>query len=85
MGFGPTELPVRTDVPYTSVHNPLARLQEKDSVRTVDSYWAVTEDIAASEVVNVVRVQQIDAEYSKGADGDDDEWADNAPDLGKHA
>ena len=85
MGFSPKELTELTDVPHASVHKTLSRLQEKGLVRKVDSYWAVTEDIAASEIANVVSLQQIEAEYGDDAYGDDDEWADDAPELGENA
>jgi transcription initiation factor IIE alpha subunit len=85
MGFSPKELAELTDVPHSSVHKTLSRLQEKDLVRKVDSYWAVTEDVAASEVANVVSLQQIEAEYGDDAYGEATEWADDAPDLGENA
>jgi Mn-dependent DtxR family transcriptional regulator len=85
MGFSPKELTELTDVPHSSVHKTLSRLQEKDLVRKVDSYWAVAEDVAASEIANVVSLQQIEAQYGDDAYGDDDEWADDAPDLGENA
>jgi len=85
MGFNPKELTELTDVPHSSVHKTLSRLQEKGLVRKVDSYWAVAEDVAASEMANVVSLQQIEAEYGEDAYGDDDEWADDAPDLGENA
>ena len=85
MGFSPKELTELTDVPHSSVHKTLSRLQEKGLVRKVDSYWAVAEDVAASEIANVVSLQQIEAEYGDDAYGDDDEWADDAPDLGENA
>ena len=85
MGFSPKELTELTDVRYSSVHKTLSRLQEKGLVRKVDSYWAVAEDVAASEIANVVSLQQIEAEYGDDAYGDDDEWADAAPDLGENA
>jgi len=85
MGFSPKELTELTDVRYSSVHKTLSRLQEKGLVRKVDSYWAVAEDVAASEIANVVSLQQIEAEYGDDAYGDDDGWADDAPDLGENA
>jgi len=85
MGFSPKELAELTDVPHSSVHKTLSRLQEKGLARKVDSYWAVAEDVAASEIANVVSLQQIEAEYGEDAYGGDDEWADNAPDLGENA
>jgi len=85
MGFSPKELTELTDVRYSSVHKTLSRLQEKGLVRKVDSYWAVAEDVAALEIANVVSLQQIEAEYGDDAYGDDDEWADAAPDLGENA
>ena len=85
MGFSPKELTELTDVRYSSVHKTLSRLQEKGLVRKVDSYWAVAEDVAASEIANVVSLQQIEAEYGDDTYGDDDGWADDAPDLGENA
>jgi len=85
MGFSPKELTELTDVPQSSVHKTLSRLQEKGLVRKVDSYWAVADDIAASAIANVVSLQQIEAEYGEDAYGDGDEWADDAPDLGENA
>ncbi|QLH83927.1 MarR family transcriptional regulator [Halosimplex pelagicum] len=84
MGFSPKELTELTDVPHSSVHKTLSRLQEKGLVRKVDSYWAVAEDVAASEIANAVSLQQIEAEYGDDAYGDD-EWTDDAPDLGENA
>ena len=85
IGFSPKELTELTDVPNSSVHKTLSRLQEKGLVRKVDSYWTATEDITASEIANVVSLQQIEAEYGDDAYGDDTEWADDAPDLGENA
>jgi len=85
MGFSPKELAEMTDVPHSSVHKTLARLQEKGLVQKVDSYWAVAEDVAASRIANVVSLQEIEAEYGDDAYGDDDGWAEEAPDLGKNA
>lgn len=85
MGFSPKELTELTDVPHSSVHKTLSRLQEKGLVRKVDSYWGVVEDVAASEIANVVSLQQIKAEYDDDAYGDDDEWAADVPDLGENA
>jgi len=83
MGFSPKELAELTDVPHSSVHKTLSRLQESGLVRKVESYWTVTDDVAASELATVVSLQQIEAEYGDDAYGEDDEWADNAPDLGE--
>lgn len=85
MGFSPRELADLTDVPHSSVHKTLSRLQEKGLVRKVDSYWAVAEDVASSRIANVVSLQQIEAEYGDDAYGVDDEWAEEAPDLGDNA
>lgn len=85
MGFSPKELAEITDVPHSSVHKTLSRLRDRGLVRKVDSYWAVAEDVTASEVANVVSLQQIEAEYGDDAYGEDDEWADEAPDLGENA
>lgn len=86
MGFTPKELAEMTDVPHSSVHKTLARLREKGLVRTVDSYWAAAEDVAASAVANVVSLQEIEAEYGDDAYGtDEDEWAQTVPDLGENA
>lgn len=85
MGFSPKELTDLTDVPHSSVHKTLSRLQERGLVRKVDSYWAVADDVAASDIANVVSLQQIEAEYGEDAYGTDDEWADSAPDLGENA
>jgi len=85
MGFTPKELAELTEVPHSSVHKTLARLREKGLVRTVDSYWAVAEDVAASQVANVVSLQEIEAEYGDDAYGDDDDWAETVPDLGENA
>ncbi len=85
MGFSPNELAEMTDVPYPSVHKTLARLREKGLVRNVDSYWAVAEDVAASQIATLVSLQQIEAEYGDDAYGSDDDWADEVPDLGENA
>lgn len=85
MGFTPKELSEMTSVPHSSVHKTLTRLQQKGLVRKVDTYWAVAEDVAASRIANVVSLQQIEAEYGDDAYGADDDWAENAPDLGENA
>ena len=85
MGFTPKELAELTDVPHSSVHKTLTRLREKGLVRKVDSYWAVAEDVAASRLANVVSLQQIEAAYGDDAYGEDDDWAEQVPDLGENA
>jgi DNA-binding transcriptional ArsR family regulator len=85
MGFSPSELADLTNVPYSSVPKTLSRLEEKGLVRQVDSYWTVAGDVAASELGNLVSLQQIEAEYGDDTYGDDDQWADDAPDLGENA
>jgi len=85
MGFSPKELTELTNVPHSSVHKTLSRLREKGLVRKVDSYWAVAEDVAASEIANVVSLQQIETEYGEDTYGEDDEWAEEALDLGENA
>jgi len=85
MGFTPKELAEMTDVPHSSVHKTLARLREKGLVRTVDSYWAAAEDVAASQIANAVSLQEIDAAYGDDAYGNDDDWAQTVPDLGENA
>ncbi len=85
MGFSPKELAELTDVPHSSVHKTLERLREKGLVRKVDSYWAVTEDVAASRIANVVSLQEIESEYGDDAYGRDDDWAAKVPDLGENA
>ena len=85
MGFSPKELTALTDVPQSSVHKTLSRLQEKGLVRKVDTYWAVADDVAASRIANVVSLQQIEAEYGDDAYGDEDEAAEEVPDLGENA
>ncbi len=84
MGFSPKELAEMTDVSHSSVHKTLARLREKGLVRKVDSYWAVTDDTAASRIANVVSLQQIEAEYGDDAYGADDDWAETVPNLGEN-
>jgi predicted transcriptional regulator len=84
MGFSPKELAELTDVAHVSVHKTLSRLQEKGLVRNIDSHWAISEDIAASEIANVVSLQQIESTYSDDAYADDD-WIEDAPDLGENA
>lgn len=85
MGFKPKELAELTSVPHSSVHKTLSRLQERELVRVVDSYWAVAEDIAASRIANVVSLREIEAEYGDDAYGEDDDWAETVPDLGENA
>ncbi|MFB6103646.1 MAG: MarR family transcriptional regulator [Halobacteriaceae archaeon] len=85
MGFSPKELADLTDVPHSSVHKTLSRLQEKGLVRKIDSYWAVTDDVAASRIANFVSLQQIETEYGDDAYGGEDEWTDDVPDLGENA
>jgi len=84
MGFSPKELAELTDVPHSSVHKTLSRMQDRGLVRKVDSYWAVSDDIAASEVASVVSLQSIQETYGDDAYGDD-EWVESAPDLGDNA
>jgi predicted transcriptional regulator len=85
MGFTPRELADLTDVPHSSVHKTLSRLQEKGLVRSVDSHWAVADDVAASRIANVVSLQQIETAYGDDAYGEDDDWADRVPDPGENA
>jgi Mn-dependent DtxR family transcriptional regulator len=85
MGFSLKELADLTDVPHASVHKTFSRLQEKGLVRKVDSYWAVEDDIGASRLANVVSLRQIEAEYGDDAYGEDDDWVEEAPDLGENA
>jgi len=85
MGFTPKELAELTDVPHSSVHKTLTRLQERGLVRKVDSYWAVSDDVAASHLANVVSIHQIEATYGDDAYGRDDGWAERVPDLGENA
>jgi hypothetical protein len=85
MGFSSDELSGLTDVPYDSVPKTLSRLEEKGLVRQVDSYWTVADDIAASELDNLVSLQQVEAEYGNDAYGEGDQWATDAPDLGENA
>lgn len=84
MGFSPKEMAELTDVPHSSVHKTLSRLREKGLARKVDSYWAVSDDVAASRIANVVSLQQIEAEYGDDAYGRDDGWAEAVPDLGEN-
>lgn len=85
MGFSPKELAELTDVPHSSVHKTLSRLQEKGLLRKVDSYWTIEEDVAASRIANVVSLQQIEAAYGDDAYGTDDDWVEDVPDLGENA
>lgn len=85
MGFKPKELVELTSVPHSSVHKTLSRLRERGLVRTVDSYWAIADDIATSRIANVVSLREIEAEYGDDAYGEDDSWAETAPDLGENA
>ncbi|ACV12697.1 conserved hypothetical protein [Halorhabdus utahensis DSM 12940] len=84
MGFTPKELSELTDVPHTSVHKTLSRMRERGLVRKIDSYWAVADDVAASEVASAVSLQSIQETYGDDAYGDD-EWVADAPDLGDNA
>lgn len=85
MGFSPSELSDLTDVAYGSIPKTLSRLEEKGLVRQVDSYWTVADDVAVSQLGNLVSLQQIEAEYGDDAYGEDDQWAADAPDLGENA
>ena len=53
-------------------------------LETSTNYWAHSEDVAASQIANVVSLQQIDAAYGDDAYGTDDEWAETVPDLGEN-
>lgn len=81
MGFTPKEIAEMTEVPHASVHKTLARLREKGLVRKVDTYWAVTDDVAASRLANAVSLQEIEAEYGDDAYGQSDDWAERVPEL----
>lgn len=83
MGFAPAELVELTEVEPGSVHKTLSRLEERGLVRNVDSYWAIADDVAASDLANVVSLAAIEETYGDDAYGQDDEWAENAPDLGE--
>lgn len=65
----------------------LFRLENVDPpmLETSTNYWALSEDVAASRIANVVSLQQIDAAYGDDAYGTDDEWAETVPDLGENA
>jgi hypothetical protein len=65
----------------------LFRLENVDPpmLETSTNYWAHSEDVAASQIANVVSIQQIDAAYGDDAYGMDDEWAETVPDLGENA
>lgn len=84
MGFAPRELVQLSDVPQSSVHKTLSRLEDRGLVRNVDSYWAVADDVAASRVANVVSLAAIQDAYGDDAYGDDDSWAEDVPDLGEN-
>jgi hypothetical protein len=85
MGFTPKELAELTEVPHASVHKTLSRLEDRSLVRTVDQYWALADDVAASRVGNIVSLRAVQAEYGDDAYGEGDEWAEQAPDLGENA
>lgn len=85
MGFSPRELADLTDVPHNSVHKTLSRLHDRNLVRKVDSYWAVADDVAASRLGNFVSLAAIEETYGDDAYGEDDGWADDAPNLGENA
>ena len=84
MGFRPKELAELTTVSHSSVHKTLSRMQDRGLVRKVDSYWAVSDDVAASEVASAVSLQQIQETYGDDAYGDD-EWVESVPGLGDNA
>jgi len=84
MGFAPKELAELTDVPSGSIHKTLSRLEDRGLVRSVDSYWAIADDVAASRLANVVSLRAIEEAYGDDAYGQDDEWAAQAPDLGEN-
>jgi len=83
MGFSPRELSELTDVPHSSIHKTLSRMRERGLVRKIDSYWAVTDEVAASHLASVVSLDAIEGAYSDDAYGQDDGWADEVPDLGE--
>lgn len=84
MGFSPKELAELTTVSHSSVHKTLSRLNEKGLVRKIDSYWAITDDVAASRIGNLVSLAAIEAEYGDDAYGEGDGWVDDVPDLGEN-
>lgn len=86
MAFAPRELVDLTDVRRSSIHKTLSRLRERGLVRKVHgSYWAIENDVAASNVANVVSLSAIQEEYGEDAYAENTEWAREQPDLGENA
>lgn len=86
MAFAPREIVELTDVRRSSVHKTLSRLRERSLIRKVHgSYWTVEDDVAASNLANVVSLSAIEDQYGDDAYGEDDEWAESQPDLGENA
>lgn len=85
LAFSPAELTELTDVPRGSVGKTLSRLEERGFVRSTDGYWTVEDDVAASHLAGYVSLAAIEARYGDDGYGQDDEWAEDLPDLGENA
>lgn len=85
MGFTASELAELTDVPAGSVSKTLTRLDERGLVRRIDGYWAVADDVAATQVASLVSLDAIEDRYGDDYYGRTDDWADDLPDLGENA
>lgn len=85
LAFAPAELVELTGVPRGSVGKTLARLEEKELVRSIDGYWAAADDLAASHLAGYVSLAAIEERYGDDEYGRSDEWAENLPDLGENA
>lgn len=83
--FTTSELSNLTEIPDSSVSKTLSRLVEKGVVRKVDGYWAVADDVVATQVASLVSLEAIEARYGDDAYGRSDEWTDDLPDLGENA
>jgi DNA-binding GntR family transcriptional regulator len=82
IGYTPGELAEETGVPRGSVGPTLNRLEAAGLVRHKEPYWAAAEDdrIAAATAV-FIGVETAAASYSDDWYAQNDEWAEELPDL----
>ena len=85
LAFSAGELAELTDVPAGSVSKTLSRLEDEGLVRRIDGYWAAADDLTARQVAGLVSLEAIADRYGDDHYGEDDEWAEDLPDLGENA
>lgn len=85
LAFSASELAEMTDVPSGSVNKILSRLEDRDLVRRIDGYWAVAENVTATQVASLVSLDAIQERYGDDYYGRNDGWDEDLPDLGENA